>query len=74
MNGDTDPAAKLIGRKRRELRAGDRVILRHDDGYEELRTVAISPMRIKLHDGPRWVLYLDGCSGWFNLWRVRPAP
>ena len=62
-----------IGQKRRALKPGDRVILRYDDGYEETRIVSLGPKQLKFHDGPKWAIWLDGCPGWFALWRVRPA-
>jgi hypothetical protein len=62
-----------VSPRNRMLRAGSRVILSYDDGTEERRTVTVAPHRIKAHDGPRWVIYLDGNLGWFDLRRVRPA-
>jgi hypothetical protein len=56
-----------------DLRPGDRVIVRFSDGTEERRVVSSPPMRLKLHDGLRWVVWLEGTDGWFALWRVRPA-
>ncbi len=64
---------RTVGVKRRSLVPGDRVVLTHSDGAEELRTVSIGPKRVRFHSGPRWIIYLDETTGWFDLRRVRPA-
>jgi hypothetical protein len=64
---------RTVGVQRRSLVPGDRVVLTHSDGAEELRTVSIGPKRVRFHSGPRWIIYLDETTGWFDLRRVRPA-
>jgi len=58
------PTAKQIG-----LRVGDMVLVKRDDGKEELRSVRVVPW--KLGHG-EWVVGLEGISGGFLLCRCTP--
>ena len=76
MNIATKPRRTLLpSAEQLALVEGDRVIVRHDDGFEEPRTVSAAPARIKIRGGGRaWAIWLDGTAAWFALWRVRPCP